>query len=609
MTAGSAPETGEGRMALADAAEAAAPTQALDAVQGSQHLLLGEILIEKGVLHPQQLQEALELQKIRPKRVGEILLDLGYLEEEDVLRALGEQFSIAYQPSLDDEIDAALTTKVPISFIREYYMVPFRQNGAAYLVALNDPVDLLPLDDLRLLLGGPVIPVLCPKKDIQAVIDNYFDQQSENAADMIDSITMDEGEEGAVHTLDHIESERDLLDLANEAPIIKLINLVITGAVKERASDIHMEPFEHDMRVRYRIDGVLYEKFTVPRSQLAAVISRVKIMANMNIAEHRLPQDGRIKIRLSGKEIDIRVSVIPIAHGERVVMRILEKGSFLFSLEQLGMDARDHEVMDKLITSSHGIILVTGPTGSGKSTTLYAALQRVNSPDKNIITLEDPIEYLIAGIGQIQVRPKIGLTFAAGLRSILRQDPDVILVGEIRDFETAEIAIQASLTGHLVFATLHTNDSAGAVTRLINMGIEPFLVTSSTIAIQAQRLVRRVCDSCKETYPAEEGSLAEFGIDPNDPRAQALSRGRGCDKCTHRGYYGRTGIFELLVMNPRIQEMVLAGADSNAIKREARRFGMRTLREDGASKMLRGMTTMEEILRVTRDDLIEELTS
>ena len=448
---------------------------------------------------------------------------------------------------------------------------------------------------------------LCRRKDIQQIIDTYFERQGEHAAEMIDAITMDEDEAGEVHTLDHSESERDLLDLANEAPIIRLINLVITGAVKERASDIHMEPFEREVRVRYRIDGVLYEKFTVPRSQQAAVVSRVKIMANLNIAEHRLPQDGRIKIRLSGKEIDIRVSVIPIAHGERVVMRILEKGNFLFSLEQLGMDRRDHVVVDKIITNSHGIILVTGPTGSGKSTTLYAALQRVNSPDKNIITVEDPIEYLIPGISQIQVRPKIGLTFAAGLRSILRQDPDVILVGEIRDHETAEMAVQASLTGHLVFATLHTNDSAGAITRLVNMGIEPFLVTSSTIAIQAQRLVRRICEHCKEEYTPEVESLQDLGVlDANGNPPQRLWRGRGCPRCIDRGYLGRSGIFELLVMTPHIQELALQGTDSNVIKREARKEGMRTLREDGAQKMLRGLTTLEEIMRVTREDVLDE---
>ena len=570
---------------------------------------LSETLLKLGHLHQEQIDEAVELQKVRPKPLHEIMMDLGYIEEDHLLEALGLLFDIPFERNILGQIEAALTTKAPIGFIREYHMVPYRKEGECYYVAINDPTNLLPLDDLRLLLGGVVIPVLCRKQDIQLIIDNYFDQQGESAADMIGSISSMEGDEDDTpyHTLDASESERDLLDLANEAPIIKLINLLISGAVKERASDIHVEPFERDVRVRYRIDGVLYEKFSVPKPQQAAVTSRIKIMANLNIAEHRLPQDGRIKIRLSGKEIDIRVSVIPVAFGERVVMRILEKGAFLFSLEELGMFEQDYTLMDKMITRSHGIVLVTGPTGSGKSTTLYAALQRVNSPDKNIITVEDPIEYQMPGIGQIQVRPKIGLTFAVGLRHILRQDPDVVLVGEIRDHETAEMAIQASLTGHLVFSTLHTNDSAGALTRLVNMGIEPFLVTSSTIAILAQRLVRRICPKCREAYEPEEGSLKDLGPVAVKLIGKEIYRGTGCDACQGRGYYGRTGIFELLVMTPHVQELTMQGADSNVIKREARKFGMRTLREDGAAKVAQGQSTIEEVLRVTRDDVMDEV--
>jgi len=568
---------------------------------------IGDILVRLGHLDQGQVNEALELQKIRPKRLGELLMDLGYIEEDELLEGLSRQFDIPFERDIRDQVDAGLTTKVPISFIREYDMVPYRRNGVAFQVAINDPINLLPLDDLRLLLGGPVTPVLCRKAEIQSIIDSYFDQQGENAADMIDSITLEEDEEDGFQTLERLDSERDLLDLANEAPIIKLINLLISGAVKERASDIHVEPFEREVRVRYRIDGVLYEKLVVPKSQQAAVTSRIKIMANLNIAEHRLPQDGRIKIRLSGKEIDIRVSVIPVAFGERVVMRILEKGTFLFSLEELGMSRRDYELVDRLINHSHGIILVTGPTGSGKSTTLYAALQRVNSPDKNIITVEDPIEYQMAGVGQIEVKPKIGLTFALGLRHIVRQDPDIILVGEIRDHETAEMAIQASLTGHLVFATLHTNDSAGGITRLINMGIEPFLVTSSTIAIMAQRLVRRICEHCKEGYTPEPESIRELGLSARDLASPTVYRGKGCARCLQRGYFGRTGIFELLVMTPRMQELALQGADSNAIKREAVKEGMRTLRGDGAARVAEGISTIEEVLRVTRDDLFEEV--
>ncbi len=567
---------------------------------------IGEILIQLGHVDRAQVTEALELQKIRPKRMGEILMDLGYIREEDLLEALSRQFGIPFERSIRDRIDGALTTKAPISFIREYHMVPFQRNGAGFEIAINDPMNLLPLDDLRLLLGGPVQPVLCPLAEIEAIIDGYFDQQGQNAADMIDSITQDDDEVQELSLLEGGDSHRDLLDLANEAPIIKLINLLISGAVKERASDIHIEPFEREVRVRYRIDGVLYEKLTIPKSQQPAVTSRMKIMANLNIAEHRLPQDGRIKIRLSGKEIDIRVSVIPVNFGERVVMRILEKSTFLFSLEELGMDKKDYSLFDKLITRSHGIILVTGPTGSGKSTTLYAALQRVNSPDKNIITVEDPIEYQMAGIGQIQVQPKIGLTFALGLRHIVRQDPDIILVGEIRDHETAEMAIQASLTGHLVFATLHTNDSAGAITRLVNMGIEPFLVTSSTIAIMAQRLVRRICPYCKEPYAPDPESVRELGDSARALEDGMVYRGRGCDRCLSRGYYGRTGIFELLVMTPHIQDLALKGVDSNMLKREAVKKGMRTLRADGAVKVAAGVSTIEEVLRVTRDDLVDE---
>jgi general secretion pathway protein E len=570
--------------------------------------LLGEILVELGHAHREQIDEALELQRIRPKRIGEILIDLGYVEEDHVLEALSVQFAMPFERDLKDQIDSALTTKAPINFIREYRMVPYKRNGSAFYVAVNDPVNLLPLDDLRLLLGGPVQPVLCREAEIRAIIDGYFDQQGENARDMIDTIVLSGDEDADVAALEHLDTERDLLDLANEAPIIKLINLLISGAVKERASDIHVEPFERDVRVRYRIDGILYEKLVVPKSQQAAIISRVKIMANLNIAEHRLPQDGRIKIRLSGKEIDIRVSVIPVAFGERVVMRILEKSNFLFSLEELGMDPHDYKLFDKLIQSSHGIMLVTGPTGSGKSTTLYAAIQRVNSDDKNIITVEDPIEYQMTGIGQIQVRPKIGLTFAAGLRSILRQDPDVILVGEIRDLETADMAIQASLTGHLVFSTLHTNDSAGAITRLVNMGIEPFLVSSSTIAIMAQRLVRTICKHCREEYEPELESIIELGVSRDQAKGRTAFRGLGCERCQGRGYYGRTGIFELLLMSPEIQDLTLRGADSNVIKREAKKIGMRTLREDGASKVLKGVSTIEEVLRVTRDDILLEVT-
>lgn len=571
----------------------------------AEEMQLGSILIREGHVHDEQVREAVELQKVRDKRIGELLLELGYIEDEQLLNALSVQFDIPCRTDIANAVDPKLTSKVPISFIRQYEMVPFCEEDGTYLVAIRNPTNLLPLEDLRLLLDGPVTPVLCTEADLQSILDSYFDQQSEMASEMIETITSSDDEQ--VFSLDDELNERDLLDLANEAPIIKLINLMISGAIKERASDIHVEPFEREVIVRYRIDGLLYTKFNVPKAQHNAVVSRIKIMANLNIAEQRLPQDGRIKILLSGKEIDIRVSIIPIQNGERVVMRILEKGSFLLGLEELGMARRDYEQVDKLIRNSHGIVLVTGPTGSGKSTTLYAALQRVLSPDINVITVEDPVEYQMSGVGQIEVRPKIGLTFASALRSILRQDPDVILVGEIRDEETAEMAVHASLTGHLVFSTLHTNDSAGAITRLINMGIEPFLVTSSTIAIIAQRLVRRLCPSCKQSYVPDEAALAELGAQAMQHRGKEAFLAVGCDACQDRGYLGRSGIFELLSMAPQIQDLALRGADSNAIKREARKIGMHSLRDDGTVRVFDGVTSIEEVLRVTRDEFVDEL--
>jgi general secretion pathway protein E len=566
---------------------------------------LGSILVREGFVHDEQVQEAIELQKIRDKRIGDLLLELGYIDEGNLLQALSSQFDIPYRTDISESIDPVLTTKVPLGFIRQYEMVPFAEEDGVFQIAIRNPINLLPLEDLRLLLNGPVRPVLCSEKDLRIIIDGYFDQQSETATEMIETITSNGDEQ--VFSLDEEMDERDLLDLANEAPIIKLINLMISGAIKERASDIHVEPFEREVIVRYRIDGLLYQKFNVPKHQNPAVVSRIKIMANLNIAEQRLPQDGRIKILLSGKEVDIRVSIIPVQHGERVVMRILEKGNFLLGLEELGMASRDYGHMDKLIRNSHGIVLVTGPTGSGKSTTLYASLQRVLSPDINVITVEDPVEYQMPGVGQIEVRPKIGLTFASALRSILRQDPDVVLVGEIRDEETAEMAVHASLTGHLVFSTLHTNDSAGAITRLINMGIEPFLVTSSTIAVIAQRLVRRLCPKCKRSYVPEVAALSELGPHALEYSGKEAFLPVGCSACLDRGYMGRSGIFELMAMTPQIQELTLTGADSNAIKREARKGGMFSLRDDGTRRAFLGETSIEEVLRVTRDDSTDEI--
>jgi len=450
--------------------------------------------------------------------------------------------------------------------------LPVGRDGDAIVVATADPGSIGPLDDVRLLLRQPIRVVVAPGPVIVDAINRIYDQASGSASELMDDLDQERLDLIATD----LEEPRDLLESDDEAPIIRLVNSLLFQAAKDRASDIHIEPFERSLTVRFRIDGVLYDILSPPKRFQPIIISRVKIMAGLNIAEKRLPQDGRIRIRLAGKDIDIRVSIVPTAFGERVVMRLLDKSTTVLHLEELGLMGLKHEMVNRLIKQSHGIILTTGPTGSGKTTTLYACLSKINTPDKNIITIEDPIEYQLHGIGQIQVNPKIDLTFAGGLRSILRQDPDVIMVGEIRDLETAEIAIQAALTGHLVFSTLHTNDSFGAMTRLLDMGIEPFLVSSSVIAVMAQRLMGRTI----------------------------YKPGPGCPQCKRTGYRGRSGIHELLVVDDEIRTLVMKNADAATIRRAATARGMTTLREDGADKVVEGLTTVEEILRVTQEDLV-----
>jgi len=563
---------------------------------------IGGYLVQKGCLTREQLEEILQAQGESGLNLLDAAVASGHISEEDYLRAVGEFLDIPYRPRIDVQVNAGILSKVPLSFIKENRIVPICEEDEGCLVAVHDPFNTGPVDDLKLLLGMPMKVMICPHEEIDRITTHYFDLQNHSAAQVISDI---EEEDIGVLTAETFEERRDLLDLANEAPIIKLLNVIISQAVKERASDIHIEPYEKELRVRYRIDGVLYQVLSPPRSYHAAIVSRIKIMANLNIAERRLPQDGRIKITLTGREIDIRVSVVPTAFGERVVMRLLDKGVFLLSLEELGLNTENLDQFERLLECSHGIILMTGPTGSGKTTTQYAALNLLNSMEKNIITIEDPIEYMMNGIAQIQVKPKIDLTFANGLRSILRQDPDTILVGEIRDMETAEMAIQASLTGHLVFSTLHTNDAAGAITRLLNMGIEPFLVSSSVMAVLAQRLVRTICPDCKTSYTPEDLELENTGIERTRLRDNKLYRGGGCARCVGRGYHGRTGAFELLLVRENIQSLILGSVDSNTIKREAiAKNGMLTLREDGAAKAIEGITSVEEVMRVTREDIV-----
>jgi general secretion pathway protein E len=561
--------------------------------------LIGQILIEKYSLTPAQLEEGLRLQKEQRGKIGEILVRLKYLTDEAVLEALSSQWQLPYISSLETkEIDPTLIEKVPISFAKRYELLPFKRAGNLVHVATSNPLNLSALDDLRLLLGEPLHIIAVPSRVVMNSINQVYERTTDSAEQAISDLS---GESLSVLAEEMAEPE-DLLDASDEAPMIRLVNSILFQAVQQRASDIHFEPFEREVAIRYRIDGVLYNVLSPPKRLQSALLSRIKIMAGMNIAEKRLPQDGRIGLKMGGREIDIRVSDVPTAHGERLVLRLLDKTSLLLNLEDIGLSTEGLSIMGQLIQLAHGIVLVTGPTGSGKTTTLYAGLNRINSSDKNIITIEDPIEYQLKGIGQIQVNPKINLTFASGLRSILRQDPDVIMVGEIRDTETAEIAIHASLTGHLVFSTLHTNDSAGAITRLLDMGIEPFLVSSSVVAIVAQRLVRLICAECRTPYHPTAEELNKLGMKKNSPDL-LFYRGKGCPHCMNTGYRGRSGIYEVLMLDDELRNMILSKMDSGRIKAKAVSKGMVPLREDGARRVASGATTTEEVLRVTQEEV------
>ena len=528
----------------------------------------------------------------------EMLAQKRVIAETRLLEALSNHFNLPFLPELPmDHMNTDFTAQIPILYLKKYRMVPLETPDGA-LIAVNDPSNFQALDDLRRLLGWRDFQtVLSSQAAIQAAINLAYDISRNTAKQFFEELN---GSESPDSIISEIEDTGDLLDESSNAPIIKLVNLLVSGAIKDRASDIHIEPYQSALKIRYRIDGILYDILRLPRRIQSPLISRVKIMAKLNIAEKRLPQDGRIEVKLADRSVDIRVSVIPTAFGERVVLRLLDKSGAFLLLPELGMGEKSVRLFNKLIKSPYGIILVTGPTGSGKTTTLYAALSTINQPDINIITIEDPVEYQIDGIGQIQVNPKIDLTFAVGLRSIVRQDPDVILVGEIRDRETAEIAIQSSLTGHLVFSTLHTNDAASAVTRLIDMGIEPFLVTSSVIAIIAQRLVRLLCPKCKEAYEPDDESLANMGIAKDILARHVLYRRKGCHACMNTGYRGRTAIFEIMLMEDDIKRLILKTSDSNQISDLAIRHGMTNLLYDGAQKVLAGITTIEEVFRVTR---------
>lgn len=559
--------------------------------------LLGQLLVESFGVTQEAVAQALVLQQEKGGRIGEILVQQKQISIADLYKARSLQCGLPLVTELSPNPDPFFTSRVPIQFLRKFKMIPMATPGESF-IALAEPLNFQQVDDLQRVLNWEGMKtVLAPQEEIFKAINKCYDRSSQNRADQV---MQDMDVEDPEAIISEIEETADLLDDTSDAPVIKLVNLMLAQAVRDNASDIHIEPYQDMVKIRKRVDGILYDMYTPPTHVKSKLVSRIKIMAKLDIAEKRLPQDGRIEIRIADRNVDIRVSTLPTSFGERVVMRLLDKSNVLLSLPDLGMSQRDLNIFLKLIKAAHGIILVTGPTGSGKTTTLYSALSILNKPDINIITIEDPVEYQIKGISQVQINPKIDLTFANGLRTIVRQDPDIILVGEIRDLETAEIAIQSALTGHLVFSTLHTNDAASAVTRLIDMGVESFLVSSSVNAILAQRLVRKICNHCSEEFVPGREYLAQVGLVPEDLGGRPLFRSKGCYECLNTGYQGRIGIFELMVMNDDMKNFILTTSDSNQIQRKALATGeMLTLRQDGLQKVMAGMTTIEEVYRVT----------
>jgi len=551
---------------------------------------IGQTLIAKGLLNPEQFEKALELNQREGLRLDRAVLQLGFMTERELLEVLAEQLHLEIVELEQITIDNQTLKSLPPKFVYRKRLVPISRENGTLRVAMSDAFDNYVLDEIRLVTGLRVEQVLAPREEIEKVIKAHYGVGGDTVEEMVGTNDLTVVGGG--------ESTEDLLEMAQEASVIKLVNAIILEAINERASDIHIEPYEHDLDIRYRIDGVLQVASVPPQIHRfqAAIISRIKILSNMNIAEKRLPQDGRIKFQVGGRQVDVRVSVIPMIFGEGVVMRILDKSNILYKLPQLGMDPVTYGTFKGLLDNPHGILLVTGPTGSGKTTTLYAGLNEIVGTDLKVITVEDPVEYNLEKVNQIPVDSHVGMTFARGLRAILRHDPDVVMIGEIRDLETAQAATQAALTGHLVLSTLHTNDAASAAMRLIDMGIEPYLVTSTVIGAMAQRLVRKICSECKEEYEPDLRTLPkDFQLEPG----QKLYRGVGCQKCRNLGFRGRSGIYEMMVMNDEIREGIMQRAPISKLIEAGRPSGLRLLREDGWIKVREGNTTPEEVIRCT----------
>ncbi len=562
-----------------------------------------ELLVKENLLTAEQAQKAMAEQRRTNERLGSILKRLGYLGEEDLLDFLSRKYGIPVINLQRVEVTEEVVRLVRKEIVQKYQVFPVRKVGNTLTLALSDPTVVLAIDDVQFATGLHVIPVLASETAIKDAIDkNYVD-----SAAKLDEILKTEQQVGAdaLELVDRSAQKVDISELgeeAGEAPVIRFVNLILADAIRKRASDIHLEPYEKVFRVRYRIDGVLHDVMAPPKQMEAAILSRVKIMANMDIAERRLPQDGRISVKFSSKEVDLRVSSLPTIFGEKIVMRILDKSGVVLDLQKLGFEEDDLERFRKIIQTPYGMILVTGPTGSGKSTTLYAAVSTINSAEINIMTAEDPVEYNLPGVNQVHVREDIGMSFQAALRAFLRQDPDVILVGEMRDTETASIAIRAALTGHLVFSTLHTNDAPSTVTRLLDMGIVPFLVSSSLLMVAAQRLCRRICLECREQIELPLSVLLDVGFNPEEAEGIKVYKGLGCANCANTGYRGRMAIHEILYINPELQEAIVKLRPANELKEIAMKHGMRTLRQAGLRKVALGMTTLDEIIRVTFAD-------
>ncbi|MGE5236229.1 MAG: type IV-A pilus assembly ATPase PilB [Acidobacteriota bacterium] len=567
-------------------------------------LKLGELLLKAQLVSQQQLSKALEEQKSSGGKLGEILQRLGYVTEDDIIECLSHQFGVPSINLRHFEIDESVAKIIPVDLCRKYNVIPVNKTGATLTVAMADPTNIFAMDEITFMTGYRVEPVVSSEEAIREAIDRYFgsSRELELKKVMEDLATVDEAALEVLEEEEELDVEK-LAEASEEAPVVRLVSIILTDAIKRGASDIHVEPYEKNYRVRYRIDGILYEVMTPPLKLKDAITSRIKVLAKLDIAEKRLPQDGRIKMKakVEGRvrELDFRVSTLPTLHGEKVVLRLLDKENLRLDMTKLGFEKSSLKKFEDAILRPYGMVLVTGPTGSGKTNTLYSALQRVNTPEVNIMTAEDPVEFQLQGVNQVQMKESIGLNFAASLRSFLRQDPNIILVGEVRDFETAEIAIKAALTGHLVLSTLHTNDAPSTISRLMNMGIEPFLVATSVNIIAAQRLVRRICQNCKEEVDSPIQALLSVGFSEAEAPGIKLYRGRGCDKCSATGYKGRVGLFEVMEVSEDIRELILSGSTAVELRRKAIEEGMITLRQSGLQKIREAATTIEEVVRET----------